>query len=126
MGKGQTFLADDKTKHGTVKHLRIVISDADAVNEYLVVCVTTWYEGVRGQDSSCILNAGCHEFIKHKSWVDFSRSRAMSYTEIFNGLRKGFLIEKKDLTPELVSEIQKAAMNSDFLPTEFERFFEYF
>lgn len=126
MGKGQSFLADDKTSRGIIKHLRVVISDIDAENEYLVVCVTTWYEGVRGQDSSCILEAGCHNFIKHKSWVDFSRSKAMGYAEIFNGLKKGLLIKKDDLAPELVVKIQEAARISEFLPTELERFFEYF
>lgn len=126
MGKGQSFLADDKTARGIIKHLRVVISDVDAANECLVVCVTTWYEGVRGQDSSCILEAGCHNFIKHKSWIDFSRSKAMEYIEIFNGLQKGLLIKKDDLEPSLVVKIQKAAKKSEFLPVELERFFAYF
>lgn len=81
MGKGQSFLADDKTSRG---------------------------------------------IIKHKSWVDFSRSKAMGYAEIFNGLKKGLLIKKDDLAPELVVKIQEAARISEFLPTELERFFEYF
>lgn len=126
MGKGQTFLADDKTARGIIKHLRIVISNADIINEYLVVTVTTWYENIKGQDSSCILEAGCHNFIRHKSWVDFSRSKAMTYEEIFNGIRKGILIQKENLPPEVVLKIQETAKKTVFLPTDLERFFDYF
>ena len=126
MGEGQSFLADDKTPRGIIKHLRIVISNADIINEYLVVIVTTWYENAKGQDSTCILEAGCHNFIKHKSWIDFSRARAMSYEEIFNGIRKGVLISKENMSPEIVAKIQEAAKKTDFLPTNLERFFAYF
>lgn len=124
--KGKTFLSDDNTKRGVIKHLRIIISEADAINEFLVVYVTTWHENVRGQDNTCVLNAGCHPFIKHKSWIDFSRSEAMNYAKIYNGIKKGLLIKKEDMPFEIINRIQKGAMKSEFFPSSLERFFEYF
>jgi len=128
MGKGQTFLSEsEKTPNGEEKrHLRIIITNPNENNEYLVVSVTTWHEGVRGQDPSCILPAKCHSFIKHKSWVDFSRTRAMTYIEIFNGLRRGLLVNKEELDPVLIQSIQGAASISEFIPEELITFFEFF
>jgi len=128
MGKGQSFLSKpERSPNGEVKrHLRIIITNPNENNEYLVVSVTTWYAGVRGQDPSCILPAGSHSFIKHKSWVDFSRSRAMTYIEIINGLRRGLLVNKEDLDPALIQSIQGAASISEFIPEELMTFFEFF
>lgn len=50
----------------------------------------------------------------------------MTYEEIFNGIRKGILIQKENLPPEVVLKIQEAAKKTVFLPTDLERFFDYF
>jgi hypothetical protein len=128
MGKGQTFLSDnEKTPGGLEKrHLRIIISNPDEYNEFLVVSVTTWYDCRTRQDSSCILEAGCHSFITHKSWVDFSRTRSMSFTEVFNGLQRRLLIKIEDMNEEIIKKIQAAAKKSDYIPTELYHFFDYF
>ena len=131
MGKGQTFLADDETPRGVVKHLRVVISGAlewgeDKKPRYLVVSVTTWHEGVRRKDSSCILEAGCHPFIKHKSWIDYARAEPMTYAKIFNGLRRGTFIDKEDMPPDTLARIQAGARISDNFPEELTRFFGAF
>ncbi|MCH3917121.1 MAG: hypothetical protein LKE40_06620 [Spirochaetia bacterium] len=127
MGKNQTFLSEpEETHHGKYRHLRVVITDADENRDYLVVSITTWHEELPGQDDSCILSAGCHPFITHKSWVDYSRSRVMNYMEIFNGIQKGLLIRKEDMPVAVIALIQEGAEKTDFLPEEFRRFFDYF
>jgi len=50
----------------------------------------------------------------------------MSYTEIFNGLKKGLLVKKEDLDPLIVKKIQNAATQSDYIPEELFVFFEFF
>jgi uncharacterized protein YifN (PemK superfamily) len=131
VSKGQSFLSEpEKAKSGTYRHLNIVISNADTENYFLVVPVTTWREknGVPfdRQDASCILPENCHSFLKHKSWVDFSRAKKMSYIEIFNGLQKGLLIRKEDMPPEQIQKIQNAAKVSRVLLEKFQPFFDYF
>ncbi len=50
----------------------------------------------------------------------------MTYIEIFNGLRRGFLVNKEDLDPALIQSIQGAASISEFIPEELMTFFEFF
>jgi hypothetical protein len=127
MPKGQSFLSEEeKTSRGLKRHLNIIITGQDVNSNYLVVPVTTWYEMLAHQDASCILEANCHSFIKHKSWVDYSRARQMSYIEVFNGIHKGLLIKKEDVTPVVLKKIQDGAQISPYLDDELFSFFAYF
>jgi len=128
MPKGHTFLSEEeRTRNGKFhRHLRIIITENDDNNEFLVVSVTSWYDGAHWQDSSCILYPGDHPFIVRKSWVDFKRSRSMSYTEVVNGLNHGLLIRKEEVSSEILKRLQHAAEKSEYIPDELRRFFDYF
>ena len=129
MGKGQTYLADDETVRGVVKHLRIVLSSAlKTGNEamYLVVNVTTWYDGASDQDSSCILNRGDHPFIKHKSWVNYKNAEVLTFFEIFKKLQDGTFIRKEDLRPDVLKRVQDGAKASSEFPEDLTPFFAAF
>jgi hypothetical protein len=41
--------------------------------------------------------------------MDYSRTRQVSYVEVFNGIHKMLLIEKEDVTPVVLKKIQKGA-----------------
>jgi hypothetical protein len=131
MGKRQTFLSDyENTSQGPMRHLNVIITEADEDLYYLVVPVTTYREKdgkpFGGQDGSCILPAGCHPFIKHKSYVRYAKARKLSYAEIFNGLKRGILIRKEDMPVQYLQDMQKGASISPYLPEELSHFFEYF
>jgi hypothetical protein len=131
MGKRKSFLSNyENTPKGAMRHLNVVITDADENLYYLVVPVTTYREKdgkpFGGQDKSCVLPAGCHQFIKHKSYVCYARSRKMSYAEIFNGLKKGLLIKKADISTQYLHDMQAGAVISPYFPEELAHFFEYF
>jgi hypothetical protein len=131
VGKGDTFLGEpEDAKSGSHRHLNIVISNADTDSCYLVVPVTTWHEKdgkpIPRQDSSCILPKDCHPFLEHKSWVDFSRAKEMSFAEICKGVMSGLLIKKEDMPPDIILNIQRGAMTSKFLHGKFRSFFHYF
>jgi hypothetical protein len=131
MGKRQTFLSDyEDIPQGPMRHLNVIITEADENLYYLVVPVTTFREKdgkpFGGQDESCILPAGCHSFIKHKSYVRYIRARKMSYAEIFNGLKKGILIKKDDMPIRYLQDMQKGASISPYLQEELSHFLEYF
>jgi hypothetical protein len=131
MGKGQTFLSDfEDTPRGEFRHLNIIITEPDDDMNYLVVPVTTWRERdgrpFAGQDGSCILQAGCHPFIKHKSYVFYAKARKMSYAMVFNGIKKGRLIKKENMPPDIIGRMQKGALISPYLPEEFTYFHSFF
>jgi hypothetical protein len=131
MAKGQSFLnVPDQTSHGKIRHLNIVITEPDDDNYVLVVPVCTYREKdgkpFLGQDDSCLLPAGCHPFIKEKSYIRYQNAIAMSLIDIFNGLNKGQLLKKPDFDNRFVQDMQRGAEESIFLPEKLKRFFEYF
>lgn len=117
--RGQSFLSDEeKTPRGEYKrHLRIIITDADEENRHVVVSVTTLKFPPK-QDISCILKAGDHPFIKHKSIVDYKYTRIMSSMEIREGLRRGLLIKKEEVRCSVLVRIIEGAKHSIHIPSE--------
>jgi len=131
MAKGQSFLnVPDKTARGEIRHLNVVITEPDDDNNVLVVPVCTYREKdgrpLSGQDSSCLLPPGCHPFIKEKSYINYRKALAMSLVDIFNGLKKGKLIDKADFDNRFVQDMQRGAEETIFLPEKLKRFFDYF
>ena len=132
MAKGQSVLIETgKTPEGEKYHLYVVITNPDAESNVLLVPICTYHEDTAsnpypGQDDSCILSAGCHKFIKRKSYVKFHKSKIMNIFDIFNGIHKGKLIQKDDFDPEIIKDIQQGAEKSKFIPQKFKYFFQYF
>lgn len=127
MPKKNTFLSDTEiTPSGKEKrHLLIVITDPDSDSNQVVVSVTSLKNNPR-QDHSCILHPSDHKFIQHDSIIDFKRTRIMSFSEIFNGIQHGFLLQKEDISNELLLRIQESAKISRFIPTDTKALFEFF
>lgn len=113
MLRGKSFLSDnEKTPSGKLKrHLRIIITNPDFENNYVVITVQT----LRGtfMDTTCIIEKGEHPFIKHTSVVNFSKTLMMNEHEIINGIQRGLLIDKKNVSQSLLEKLQKAAISSD-------------
>lgn len=125
MPKKTTFLSEpEKTLNGKEKrHLRIVVSDVDNHNNQIVVSVTTLK--FESQDKSCIIYAGEHEFIDKKSIIDFKRTKIMSSTDILNGVLKGLLIKKEDISEHLLIRIQNALKQSRYVSNDVKALFPY-
>ena len=131
MAKGQTFLnVPDDTSRGSIRHLHVIITNPDSEKDVLVVPVSRYHEKdgnpFPGQDESCILTAGCHPFVKVKSYISYRHSKAMNLIEIFNGLQKGKLIRKEEFEPRFIQDMQRGADESPFLPEKLKRFFGHF
>jgi hypothetical protein len=131
MVKGQAFLnVPDKTSRGDIRHLNIIITNPDDDNNVLVVPVCTYREKdgkpFLGQDLSCLLPAGCHPFIKEKSYIRYHNAKAMNLIDIINGLNNGKLIRQKDIDIRFVQDMQRGAEETPFIPEKLKIFFEYF
>lgn len=103
--------------------MRIIVSDSDKNNEQIVVSVTSLK--FDNQDTGCIIHPGEHSFIKHKSIVDFKRTKIMSTIDIINGINKGWLIKKEDISDTLLKRIQSALKQSKFISAEVKSLFPY-
>ncbi|GHT96105.1 hypothetical protein FACS1894141_5870 [Spirochaetia bacterium] len=131
MGKGQCFLDQEvETRRGKIRHLNVIISNADADFNSLVVPITTWYEingrPIPTQDNSCVLPPDCHPFIKHKSYAKYKMARSLNSIDLANGLFKGEFIKQQDMSVQYVQDLQRGAEASPYLPDQLKRFFDYF
>ena len=131
MGKGQAFLnVPDITSRGEICHLNVIITNPDDENNVLVVPVYTYREKdgkpFPGQDLSCLIPAGCHPFIKGKSYIRYHNAMSLNLITIFNGLNNGKIIRQADFNEKLVYSLQRGAESSPYLPEKFKKFFRYF
>ena len=123
MPKKQTFL-DEPLESNEKRHLRIVITDSNEQNEFLTVVVDTLRNN--SQDKSCIIEPGEHSFIKVRSFVNYHYARVLNFTQVFNGLQKGVLVRKEDVSEELLKKIQDGARKSNRLNNNLKIWFHLF
>jgi len=102
------------------KHLFIVLTDPAQVLEYtekqsLLVGVTT-VQADLPHDPACLLHAGDHEFIRHKSFVHYAKALIHSSQTILNGVKKGLLVPKDMLVEEIFARVCKGLVESRFTP----------
>lgn len=94
---------------GPKSHIHFVISEINPDGNTLVVNAST-YRGMRGEDTSCILQPGEHPFIKAVSYIPYQYAREMRWNEI----QKRKPVD--DVSAELYAKLREGARNSDFFP----------
>jgi hypothetical protein len=128
--KGKSFLGqEDKTINGLKRHLHIIISDQDIDDTCLAVPVETLQKDKDGmpfksQDLSCVLKSAdnLHSFIKQDSWANYSKAKAMTDSEIQEGIQAGLFIIKETVIPDLLLLLQEGARKTLRLPNKLVKF----
>lgn len=105
---GATFIA--KPPSSKKEHLYIVISDPASTKGLVVfVNITSFSEK---KDQQCVLEAGDHVFIKHRSVVNFAEARACEVNKIIDALSKRIFSSSANASGELLAKIQLAFLAS--------------
>lgn len=102
------------------KHLHIVCNDTCPKGLNLLVPVSTFYDGC---DSTCELDAGDHEFIRHLSYVFYAKAILVEGARIDRGLEIGKLIPKPDLAIEVFERVERGLCLSPDTPTKIKTYF---
>lgn len=99
-------------------HLWIVLSDPNLDrNRVVIVNITSWRnDATPMNDSSCILEANEHPFIKHKSYVYYHYAIITTVNNIENGFTGGVLEPQDDCSSELLDKILLGASQSQHIP----------
>ena len=96
-------------------HLFIVVLD-EYNNGINIICpcvmVTSWTDNPKLDDPACILNAGDHEFIKHKSYIAYREVVLFEKEHLESCLKFGTFKVKPPVSKELLKRIIKSAPNS--------------
>lgn len=100
------------------KHLFVVLTDPAEVLEYpgkhsLLVGIASIYPEIP-HDPACELYAGDHEFIRHKSYVEFARAAIEQSQKLVNGVKRGELVAKAMLAEEIFARVCKGLTESRF------------
>lgn len=103
---------------GSSNHLFIILiksSDFEGYipNQCISVNVTSIHDGVN-HDETCILQAGCHPFITHDSYVIYSRARIDSEKHLKGQVDSGRMIPKEPIDEALLEEIIQGLKDSIF------------
>lgn len=91
-----TLLIPSGTAHDPDRrHLHVICTDPDAQHQVLLVSITTWTNDLC--DATCVLNPGCHEFIRKKSWAFYRKPRIETTSTLINGVKENIFIPKECL-----------------------------
>ncbi len=109
----------DCFRGGVGQHLNIIVSDPTQVPEkLLIVTATTLREG-KFHDPSCVLNAGDHPFIIHKSYIAFQYAKTRPDKELDRLLASGSIILEEKISEEILRRIHIGAATSDHIALGF-------
>ena len=110
------------------KHLFIVLTDPAQLLDYsgkqsLLVGVATLQADLP-HDPTCLLHAGDHEFIRHRSYVHYARALIEPSQSILNGVKKGVLVPKATLVDDIFARVCKGLAESRFTAKRTISFYE--
>ena len=120
--KSGTLLIPSGTYHDPNKrHLFVICSDANAEDALFLVPISTWRNNLC--DGTCILSAGCHEFISAKSFVLYRKSRVEVRTTIIQGVRNGLFVPKAQLGKTELAAVLEGIQKSPQTPRKLKHYF---
>lgn len=108
------------------KHLFIVLTNPSDESEKksLLVSIST----LTGYhcDMTCVLDKGDHDFIHHKSYVDYYRARIEETEKLINGVQKGLFETKRPIRETIFKKIVNGLSLSPRTPLKIKQFYEDF
>lgn len=93
------------------KHLYIIMTRECDEGCHLVIPVESVYPG-EYYDPACLFKGGEHTFIKHLTFVSYSRARIWSIKDICRHVANFTYLLHDDATPELIAAIYEGANHS--------------
>ena len=111
---------------GPVRHLHIVMNDPVFSPEHndervLVVNISSVIEG-RFYDSTCVLQAGCHPFVLHPSYVYYKEAVVSSVPLISQRMEMGEISAEQCIDEDLYGLVRAGFDVSRFVTPNIKRF----
>lgn len=117
-GLGDTFLVGDGSHPS---HLWIIITTPRGPDgEFLIVNMTTLTE--HKEDRSCVLDAGDHPFVRHKTVIAYHDARTGTQAALRE--HSGMVHPREPVSAAILSRIQQGALKSAFLRPKFRAMIE--
>ena len=105
---GSAFLNQAAPRANTPTHLWTIISDPSQSPTVLIVNFTSWDDWPQ---EACIVEAGEHPFIKHKSYINYDDAQLPPLQMLQRAYDEHLITEKEPLTDELLQRIRESAVS---------------
>jgi hypothetical protein len=109
---------------GPVDHLHIIVNNpvfCPEAGHEVVVAVNITSMTAR-HDPACVLEAGCHSFITHQSYVFYRDASTFSATKLATGVASGEIRTHDAVDETLYERILEGFTTSEFVKPRIKRF----
>lgn len=100
----------------------VVLSGYGQAQQVLMASATTVREGIP-HDPSCILDAGDHPFIQHRSYIAYRYARVDAASHIESMVSASSWVPQAPCSPELLQRVVEGMRVSRQAPREFKQLF---
>ena len=97
-------------------HLWIIITAPEAGSGRAVMVNLTTQRP--HSDTTVVLNAGDHPFVRHPTVVNFSDARFVDVRQLEQGIRAGYFTAQATCTARVLQRIQAGVLASQFTPAK--------
>jgi hypothetical protein len=104
------------------KHLWVVLTDPCPQQSNLLVSICSLRPD-RFHDPACVIEAGEHPRISHKSWVEYRRSHIARAGALVNGEKAWLYKQDAPVCDELFERITTGLLRSDHVPERVKRYY---
>lgn len=101
----------DPTKH----HLFVILTPRCDNHSHLLVPICSIVDGIRF-DQTCLLEAGCHEFLVRRSYVLYSKCDNVHHVRLVDLVEKQYYHVKDQLEQRFFDEVCDGVLTSPFTP----------
>lgn len=105
-------------------HLWIVCSDPNKCKEEILLLNVTSWRGKIGDDDSCLLYSGDHDYIDHESYVNYRQGEVKDIAYLKQMEDNDCTEEQEDADKTLLNKIYRGAKKTPFLSTEAQKLLE--
>ena len=103
-------------------HLFILLTDPITEERLVLLCpITTLYPD-KWHDASCVLDSNDHEFIQHKSFVNYSKARIIAASKLEKGVKGNLFKPRAIIAEEIYLRICNGLFTSKFTTPEIKGF----
>ncbi len=89
--------------------------------QVLMVCMCSIKEGIPFDDA-CVLDIGEHQFVRHRSYIDYSKCQLHAAEDIEAKVQAGIVVPHEDCSLKLIRRIIASADASKRISKEMKRF----
>lgn len=110
---------DDPDRH----HLFVILTDACEEGFHLAVSLSSVKQGMK-HDTTCVLDAGCHDFVTKKSFAMYGKIEKLRSTHLSKCVAGWLYKPKGEMPDEYFDRICAGVEKSDFTPGWAQKYFK--